>query len=100
MSQRFEPAAVIPVGSLILVTGTNRYLGCRFSNTLIQQGYRVRVVVRDLERCEHVKSFFGKKYGPDGRFEMVQVPDLTADGAFDVAVKGKFITFLKIQKNS
>ncbi|KNG49345.1 aldehyde reductase [Stemphylium lycopersici] len=88
MLQQFEPAAVIPAGSLILVTGANGYLGCRFSNTLIQQGYKVRGVVRDLERCEHVKAFFGKRYGNDGRFEMVQVPDLTADGAFDAAVKG------------
>jgi nucleoside-diphosphate-sugar epimerase len=89
MSRQYEPAAVIPVGSLILVTGANGYLGCRFSNTLIQQGYKVRGVVRDLERCEHVKAFFSQNYGNDGRFEMVQVPDLTADGAFDAAVKGR-----------
>lgn len=35
-----------------------------------------------------MKAFFGKNYGNDGRFEMIQVPDLTSDGAFDAAVKG------------
>jgi len=100
MSQRFEPAAVIPAGSLILVTGANGYLGCRFSNTLIQQGYKVRGVVRDLERCEHVKAFFGKNYGNDGRFEMIQVPDLTSDGAFDAAVKGRSIIALLNTNNN
>jgi nucleoside-diphosphate-sugar epimerase len=98
MSQQFEPAAVIPPGSLILVTGVNGYLGCRFSNTLIERGYRVRGVVRHLERCAHVQAFFGQKYGNDGRFEMVQITDLTSEGAFDAAVKGKSIAPHNVRK--
>jgi nucleoside-diphosphate-sugar epimerase len=91
MSQQFEPAAVIPPGSLILVTGVNGFLGCRFANTLIERGYRVRGVVRQLERCTHVSAFFEQKFGNDGRFEMVQVTDPTSNGAFDAAVKGRSI---------
>ncbi|KAI4727450.1 hypothetical protein E4T49_04793 [Aureobasidium sp. EXF-10728] len=88
MISRVESSAVIAPGSLILVTGANGYLGCRFSNTLIQQGYKVRGVVRDKTRCAHVQEFFDTKYGPKGHFEMVEVADLTAEGAFQEVVKG------------
>ncbi|KEY63846.1 hypothetical protein S7711_09908 [Stachybotrys chartarum IBT 7711] len=88
MTTSSETTAVIPTGSLILVVGVNAYLGCRFANTLIERGYRVRGVVRDTLRCSHIDVFFREKHGPNVPFEMVQVPDYTAQGAFDQVVQG------------
>ncbi|KAK2010034.1 NAD(P)-binding protein [Colletotrichum eremochloae] len=87
-SSTTETAAVILPGSTILVTGANGYIGCRLSNTLIERGYRVRGVVRDKERCQHIQDFFDQKYGTEGQFELFEIPDLTKQGAFNDAVKG------------
>ncbi|OBT87729.1 hypothetical protein VE02_04067 [Pseudogymnoascus sp. 03VT05] len=62
--------AVIPKGSLVLVTGANGLMGSHVAKQFLEYGYK-------------------KDYGKD-RFELVQVDDLTAKGAFDEAVKGKF----------
>ncbi|OBT41211.1 hypothetical protein VF21_00910 [Pseudogymnoascus sp. 05NY08] len=62
--------AVIPKGSLVLVTGANGLMGSHVAKQFLEYGYK-------------------KDYGKDS-FELVQVDDLAAKGAFDEAVKGKF----------
>lgn len=54
---------------------------------LLQQGYNVRGTVCNTEKSSWVKDLFDKKYGP-GKFELIEVPEMSTKGAFDDAVKG------------
>ncbi|KAH8746065.1 hypothetical protein F5883DRAFT_721671 [Diaporthe sp. PMI_573] len=53
----------------------------------LEHGYKVRGTVRDTEKNAWLQVVFDKKYGK-GSFELFKIPDLTAEGAFDEAVKG------------
>ena len=79
--------AVIPKGSLVLVTGVNGYIGSHMVDQLLQQGYNVRGTVRTEAKGQWVKEYFGKKYS-NQTLELEVVPDMAAKGAFDHAVKG------------
>ena len=79
---------VMPKGSWILVTGVNGYVASHTADQLLQHGYNVRGTVRNLSKNRWIKDLFDRKYGA-GRFEIVQVEDMTSPGAFDHAVKGK-----------
>ncbi|KAI2472615.1 NAD(P)-binding protein [Annulohypoxylon bovei var. microspora] len=78
---------IIKPGSFVLVTGVNGFIGSHIADQILQHGYRVRGTVRSASRDQWVKEHFEKKYGP-GNFELVEVPDMVASGAFDDAVKG------------
>ncbi|KAI4129959.1 MAG: hypothetical protein LQ341_006514 [Variospora aurantia] len=80
-----EPA--IPIGSLVLVTGINGYIGSHVADQLFQAGFRVRGTVRDETKGAWVKDMFAEKYGED-RIEIVSVADMGQAGAFDEACKG------------
>ncbi|KAH9855672.1 D-lactaldehyde dehydrogenase [Lenzites betulinus] len=71
--------------SKVLVTGANGYVGMWVVRTLLEHGFLVRAVVRAAARGDFVKSTFSS-YGD--RLELVVVPDIEADGAFDEVVKG------------
>ncbi|CAG9974640.1 unnamed protein product [Clonostachys byssicola] len=85
MSPLDNPA--LPKGSLVLVTGANGNLASHISDQFLQYDYKVRAVVRDIEKNAWLAEYFEKNYGK-GVYELVQVPDLTADGALDEAIKG------------
>jgi nucleoside-diphosphate-sugar epimerase len=53
----------------------------------LKAGYNVVGSVRDSKKAHWMQSRFDKEYG-SGRFELVTVSDLAADGAFDEAVRG------------
>lgn len=53
----------------------------------MEDGYRVRGTVRSLDKADWLYRLFDDKYGR-GKFEAVEIPDMSADGAFDDAVKG------------
>lgn len=77
----------IPVDSLVVVVGANGYMAIESVEKLLQAGYRVRGTVRDVERHNGwMYRLFDGKW--PGKFELVQVPDFLADGAFDEAFKG------------
>ncbi|KAI1209194.1 NAD(P)-binding protein [Annulohypoxylon truncatum] len=78
---------VIKPGSLVLVTGVNGFIGSHIADQILHYGYRVRGTTRNIPRDQWLEEFFEKKYGP-GKFELVEVPDMLADGAFDEVVKG------------
>ncbi|KAL9017933.1 MAG: hypothetical protein Q9185_004745 [Variospora sp. 1 TL-2023] len=80
-----EPA--IPIGSLVLVTGINGYIGSHVADQLLQNGFRVRGTVRDETKGAWVKDMFAEKYG-ENRIEIVSVVDMGQAGAFDEACKG------------
>ncbi|KAH6904335.1 D-lactaldehyde dehydrogenase [Coprinopsis sp. MPI-PUGE-AT-0042] len=55
------------------------------AQALLSKGYSVRGAVRTAEKGKHLKEVFAS-YGD--KFELVVVPDITKEGAFDEAVKG------------
>lgn len=77
----------VPKGSTVLVTGANGLLGSHIVDQFLEYGYKVRGTVRDTEKNAWLQALFDKKYGK-GNFELFKVADLTAEGAFDEAVKG------------
>ncbi|KAM5341295.1 hypothetical protein ACJ41O_014326 [Fusarium nematophilum] len=85
MSSLNNPA--VPKGSIVLVTGANGLLGSHIAKQFLEYGYRVRGTVRDPAKNSWLVDVFDKSYGK-GKFELFQLSDMTAEGAFDGAVKG------------
>lgn len=83
-----SPTTAIPDGSRILVTGATGFVGSHVVKQLLQRGYKVRGTVRDLTQATWLVRDQFKKYVESGKFELVAVPDLAVEGAFDEAVKG------------
>jgi nucleoside-diphosphate-sugar epimerase len=72
---------------LVFLTGATGYLGYLTLLELVKAGYKVRAAVRSYSKVTKVEaapSF--KALNPS--VEWVIVPDMTADGAYDEAVKG------------
>lgn len=85
----------VPFGSTVVIIGANGYIGAETCDKFLEAGYRVRGTVRNVE--EHrawMHELFDKKYA--GKFELVQVVDFEADGAFDEAFKGMKVTLVLI----
>ncbi|KAI4115209.1 MAG: hypothetical protein LQ345_004149 [Seirophora villosa] len=71
--------------ALILISGINGYIASQIGYDLLKQGYRVRGTIRTVESAE---ALLKGAYSPFAhRVEIVQVPDITPEGAFDEAVK-------------
>ncbi|KAF4546746.1 Nad-dependent epimerase dehydratase [Lasiodiplodia theobromae] len=81
--------SLLPTDSLVLVTAANGFLASHIANQLLHAGFRVRGTVRDAASPKYawLQYLFDASHGP-GRFHLVSVPDIAADGAFDDAVKG------------
>ncbi|KAH6974425.1 hypothetical protein BKA56DRAFT_634334 [Ilyonectria sp. MPI-CAGE-AT-0026] len=77
----------IPRGATVLVTGANGLLGSHIADQFLEYGYNVRGTVRDTEKNAWLAQLFEKNHGP-GRFELFKVADMTAEGAYNEAVKG------------
>ncbi|KAJ6171418.1 hypothetical protein N7470_000485 [Penicillium chermesinum] len=77
----------IPKGSTVLVTGANGFLGSHIVDQFLRTGYRVRAAVRDPRKESWANELFGKLYGKEN-FELVAVPAMDVEGAFDEIVKG------------
>ncbi|KAF4468631.1 Aldehyde reductase [Fusarium albosuccineum] len=76
----------LPQGSTVLVTGANGFLGAHIVDQFLRNGYRVRGTVRDPNKDRWLLEYFDQQYG-NGSFELVAVPDMQADGAYNQAVK-------------
>jgi nucleoside-diphosphate-sugar epimerase len=72
---------------LILVTGVNGYIAAVAAKHFLDAGHSVRGTVRQLGSAESLLEVL-KNYVEAGKFTVVEVPDITVDGAFDEAVKG------------
>ncbi|KAL1847265.1 hypothetical protein Daus18300_014000 [Diaporthe australafricana] len=81
------PSPAIPYGSLIVVSGVNGYIGSHVADQALSAGFRVRGTTRSLDRNAWVQQYFKSKYGSEV-FELVEVPDMTIEGAFDSVLKG------------
>ncbi|KAM5347407.1 hypothetical protein ACJ41O_010412 [Fusarium nematophilum] len=77
----------VPKGSIVLVTGANGFLGSHIADQFLRHGYKVRATVRDPSKESWAVNVFSKLYGKDS-FELVAVPEMEVDGAYDEAVKG------------
>lgn len=69
---------------LVLLTGLNGYIAAQTAAALLAAGYSVRGSVRKSSSAAQVVAALAK-YGD--RLEVVEVPDITAPGAFDEAIK-------------
>ncbi|KAF9561494.1 NAD(P)-binding protein [Agrocybe pediades] len=54
---------------------------------LLERGYNVRGTVRDEGKAQFVKEYFSKRGFGNDRLELVSVPDIVKEGAFDEFVK-------------
>lgn len=82
--------AVIPKGSLILVTGACGVVGSNIADRFLHYGYKVRATTRTPEKYAWLVELFEEKYGK-GKFELVAVKDITTEGAYDEVTKGNNI---------
>ncbi|KAL6824625.1 hypothetical protein J3E69DRAFT_381501 [Trichoderma sp. SZMC 28015] len=77
----------VPFDSTVVIIGANGYIGAETCDKFLEAGYRVRGTVRNVEQHRAwMHGLFDKKY--PGKFELAQVVDFEADGAFDEAFKG------------
>lgn len=79
----------IPSGSTVVVIGANGYIALETCEKLLEAGFRVRGTVRDVERHRTwMHALFDVKWPT--MFELVQVPNFQAEGAFDAAFQGLY----------
>ncbi|ESZ89618.1 hypothetical protein SBOR_9994 [Sclerotinia borealis F-4128] len=80
-------STAIPKNSTVLVTGLNGYIASHVADQLLQAGYRVRGTIREASKAKNLIDEWEQKYGKN-RVEVVVVPNMADEGAFDKAVKG------------
>ncbi|KII85735.1 hypothetical protein PLICRDRAFT_178764 [Plicaturopsis crispa FD-325 SS-3] len=79
--------AFAPHSTTVLVTGFTGFVGSHVADQLLKAGYRVRGTTRTASKAAFLHEKFTREYGV-GRFEVAEVPDMTASGAFDIATQG------------
>ncbi|KAK8097512.1 hypothetical protein PG984_016651 [Apiospora sp. TS-2023a] len=82
-----QHSTAIPAGSLILITGITSYVASFTAQSLLERGYRVKGVLRNLAQdsawlIEELFPQFAAETGT-GTFDLVEIPDLAAPHAFD-----------------
>lgn len=75
---------------LVLISGVNGYIAAVVAHHLLSEGYFVRGTVRKASSAAPLLEGPLKPYAENGSFTVVEVPDITVDGAFDEAAKGSF----------
>lgn len=81
-----SPSSRIPAQGLVLVTGVNGFIGSHIANSLLKLGHEVRGTVRSADKAAWIKEALAERH-PSKAFEAVLVPDVTAAGAWDEAVR-------------
>ncbi|KAF8847321.1 NAD(P)-binding protein [Acephala macrosclerotiorum] len=76
-----------PNNQIVVITGVNGYIASVTAKTFLEAGYAVRGTSRSKSSSEGLLKAL-HEYVEAGRLEIVEVPDITIDGAFDEAVKG------------
>lgn len=83
----------VAYGSTIVITGCSGFIGSHVADQVLAAGYTVRGTSRDADKNKWLKDYFDKKHGK-GKFELVSVPDLTKENAFEEAVKGMHTCYM------
>ncbi|KAJ7202445.1 NAD-P-binding protein [Mycena rebaudengoi] len=69
----------------VLVSGANGFIAVWVVRSLLENGFSVRGTVRSEVKATHLREVFAS-YGD--KLELVVVPDIAKEGAFDEAVQG------------
>lgn len=72
---------------IVLISGVNGYIASVTAKAFLEAGYFVRGTSRSKASSESLLKAL-HEYVEAGRLEIVEVKDITIDGAFDEAVKG------------
>ena len=72
------------ISGLVLVTGSNGYLGSHVVQQLLKNGYNIRAAVRSENAANEMTRIHADNAA---RLTTTIVPDITIEGAFDEAVK-------------
>lgn len=75
---------------IALITGLNGYIAGPTAEAVLKAGYDVRGTVRRLASGIPIKEELERR-GYGGRVEVIEVPDIRVEGAFDKAVAGHTI---------
>jgi nucleoside-diphosphate-sugar epimerase len=70
---------------LVLVTGVNGFIAARTVEAFLKAGYAVRGTARSRSSANGLLESL-PEYAD--KIEIVELPDITVDGAFDKAVEG------------
>lgn len=74
--------------NLVLITGASGHMGYRAVIDALEAGYHVRAAVRSSSKADIILAAASTKaLAPGKKLEFVFVPDITADEAYDEAVK-------------
>lgn len=84
------PTVVINPGATIFVTGVNGLIGSHVADQLLVRGYNVRGAVRSIEKTKWLEEYFVSKHvEKGGKFELVEVPHMVAEGCYDSHLQGE-----------
>ncbi|RDW58448.1 hypothetical protein BP5796_12378 [Coleophoma crateriformis] len=78
----------IPDGSWVLVVGAASFVGSNIVQAFLKLGYKVRATDYSLPQASWMADDFFASYAADGHFELVIVPDIGEENAFDSVIKG------------
>ncbi|EME47168.1 hypothetical protein DOTSEDRAFT_124738 [Dothistroma septosporum NZE10] len=76
----------VPLSSIVCVTGANSMVGSHVVDQLLAFGYRVRGIVRSLQKSHWMLNHFNAKHEAN-KFELVVVTDLAIEGSLDAALQ-------------
>jgi NAD(P)-dependent dehydrogenase (short-subunit alcohol dehydrogenase family) len=83
------PVALPPSnGKTVVITGINGYLASVTGLEALRKGYTLVGTCRSLARAEPLLKGAYAEFANAGRVRIVEVGDMTKEGAFDEAVKG------------
>ncbi|KAI1263593.1 aldehyde reductase [Xylariaceae sp. FL1019] len=82
-----DKTTAIPKGATVLITGVNGFIASNIADQFLKLGFKVRGTTRNPQKNQWISKLFDRKYGP-GVFELVSVPDMEVNGAYDEAVNG------------
>ena len=82
-----SPLQAIPGGSWILAIGANGFIASHVVLEFLKLGYKVRGTVRDISASVWLTEELFQSYAANGLFELVAVPDMAAENAFNDAIK-------------
>lgn len=76
-----------------LVTGSTGYIGAHVCSALLSAGSTVHAAARTATKAEHLTRVLAQRHPAafdQKRFQIVLVPDMCVEGAYDEAVKGAY----------